>query len=153
MSPRARAVGSVLALVVLGLLFYLLGPGDDGTSTARPAATVVGSATVAGSATASAGPDPETGLPQTALASLPVEARRTVTLIDRGGPFPYRQDGAVFANREGRLPRHPSGWYHEYTVVTPGSDDRGARRLITGDGSRQIFWTADHYASFSRVQR
>ncbi len=150
MSRRTRAVGSALALVVLGLLLYLVGTGTDGSSpTAAPTASRAARATAASTASRDAG----TGLPLVSLASLPVEARRTVTLIDRGGPFPYRQDGGVFGNRERRLPAHPSGWYREYTVETPGSDDRGARRLITGDDGRLLFWTADHYASFAVVQR
>jgi len=41
---------------------------------------------------------------------LPAEARRTIALVQRGGPFPYRQDGGVFGNREGHLPRQPRGW-------------------------------------------
>jgi ribonuclease T1 len=81
---------------------------------------------------------------------LPPQARQTLALIAHGGPFPYRQDGQVFQNRERRLPRHPSGYYHEYTVETPGSDDRGARRIITG-AAGEIFYTADHYASFVQV--
>jgi ribonuclease T1 len=81
---------------------------------------------------------------------LPPQARQTLALIAQGGPFPYRQDGQVFQNRERRLPRHPSGYYHEYTVETPGSDDRGARRIITG-AAGEIFFTGDHYASFVQV--
>ena len=91
-----------------------------------------------------------TDLPTIWLADLPPEAFTTLRHIAAGGPYPYRQDGAVFSNREGRLPSHPSGWYHEYTVVTPGSSDRGARRIIEGkDGS--MFWTDDHYASFYEI--
>ena len=86
------------------------------------------------------------------VAQLPAQARATLKLIDAGGPFPYSRDGIVFANREGRLPKHPRGWYHEYTVETPGESDRGARRLIQGqDGT--IYYTGDHYESFRRVQR
>lgn len=145
MSARVRSVGVVLALVVLALVVYLVGPGaGSGPGTAAP--------TVASPA-ASAGRDPETGLPLVPLGRLPAEARRTVTLIDAGGPFPYGKDGSTFANRERLLPVHPSGWYREYTVPTPGSADRGARRIIAGDGGRQLFWTADHYASFARIQR
>ncbi len=88
-----------------------------------------------------------------ALATLPVEARETVALIDRGGPFPYAKDGAVFGNRERLLPAQPSGFYREYTVPTPGEDDRGPRRIVTGDDGGQLFYTADHYASFVRVDR
>jgi ribonuclease T1 len=83
---------------------------------------------------------------------LPAEARSTLALIDRGGPFPYAQDGAVFGNLEGHLPRHRRGYYHEYTVKTPGSRDRGARRLVTGQGG-EIYYTDDHYDSFRAVLR
>ena len=89
------------------------------------------------------------------LTGLPVQADRTVQELKAGGPFPYRQDGVVFDNREGRLPQEPHGWYHEYTVVTPGSDDRGERRVIAGgrNETRPDVWyyTADHYASFCLV--
>ena len=81
---------------------------------------------------------------------LPAQARQTLALIAQGGPFPYRQDGAVFQNRERLLPRQPNGYYHEYTVETPESDDRGARRIITG-AAGEIFYTSDHYASFVQV--
>jgi ribonuclease T1 len=83
-------------------------------------------------------------------ADLPREALETLALIRQGGPFPYRRDGAIFANREGRLPHAARGTYREYTVKTPGSRDRGARRIIAAGGSR--FWyTADHYRSFRRI--
>jgi ribonuclease T1 len=87
-----------------------------------------------------------------ALASLPPEAADTVTLIDAGGPFDHAQDGAVFENREGMLPERPAGYYHEYTVETPGSPDRGARRIVAGRNG-ELYWTADHYDSFARISR
>lgn len=83
--------------------------------------------------------------------SLPSQAHDTLRLIDRGGPFPYPQDGTVFQNREGLLPQQPRGYYHEYTVKTPGSSDRGARRIVTGDRSQEDYYTADHYRSFDLV--
>lgn len=86
-----------------------------------------------------------------ALAKLPPEARQTVRLIRRGGPFPYARDGAVFGNREGRLPAQRRGYYREYTVVTPGARDRGARRIVAGR-SGEYWYTADHYRSFQRVR-
>ena len=86
------------------------------------------------------------------VADLPKEARQTLALIDRGGPYPYRQDDTVFGNRERLLPIRPSGYYHEFTVVTPGSDDRGARRLIRGEKG-ETYYTNDHYASFHLVER
>lgn len=80
---------------------------------------------------------------------LPPEALRTLALIERGGPFPYREDGRVFGNREGLLPRMPRGYYREYTVDTPGLDHRGTRRIVTGGTPPQAwYYTDDHYASF-----
>ncbi|WP_369187528.1 ribonuclease domain-containing protein [Streptomyces sp. R08] len=86
------------------------------------------------------------------LSQLPAEARRTVALIDRGGPFPYAKDGVVFGNYEKLLPRQKRGFYHEYTVSTPGSRDRGARRIVTGQDG-EIYYTDDHYKSFRTVLR
>ncbi len=82
-------------------------------------------------------------------AFLPPEARATINLIQRGGPFPYRQDGSVFGNREQRLPQRPRGYYREYTVDTPGLQHRGARRIVTGgDPPEAWYYTDDHYDSF-----
>jgi ribonuclease T1 len=86
------------------------------------------------------------------VAALPVEARDTLALIDRGGPFPYDRDDVVFENREGLLPDEDTGYYHEYTVPTPGSSDRGARRIIVGSAG-EYYWTDDHYQSFRRILR
>jgi ribonuclease T1 len=82
---------------------------------------------------------------------LPLEARETLNLIRQGGPFPYAKDGAVFGNREGLLPQKPRGYYHEYTVNTPGARDRGARRIISGAGG-ELYYTDDHYRSFRRIR-
>ncbi|MET8471509.1 ribonuclease [Streptomyces sp. NPDC006422] len=83
--------------------------------------------------------------------ALPAEAHDTLDLIEQGGPYPYEQDGTVFSNREGILPAQSSGYYHEYTVITPGSDDRGARRIVTGEADQEDYYTADHYESFDLV--
>jgi guanyl-specific ribonuclease Sa len=84
---------------------------------------------------------------------LPSQARQTLALIAHGGPFPHPQDGGVFGNYEGRLPAEPRGWYHEYTVDTPGLEHRGARRIITGGNPPRAYWyTDDHYASFHPFQ-
>jgi guanyl-specific ribonuclease Sa len=82
---------------------------------------------------------------------LPKEAIATLRLIERGGPYPYRQDDGVFQNRERRLPPQPRGYYREYTVKTPGSPDRGARRIVAGEQPPvEFFYTDDHYRSFRR---
>jgi ribonuclease T1 len=91
-------------------------------------------------------------LPTVALTRLPPEAATTVSLIDSGGPFRYDQDGTVFGNRERLLPAESPGYYHEYTVPTPGSADRGARRIIEGSAG-ELYWTGDHYRSFARIER
>jgi ribonuclease T1 len=83
-------------------------------------------------------------------ADLPPEARHTLALVRQGGPFPHARDGAVFANREGRLPPAMRGTYREYTVKTPGRRDRGARRIIAA-GTNAFWYSADHYRSFSRI--
>jgi len=90
-----------------------------------------------------------------ALAALPAEAQRMHQLILAGGPFAHHKDGSVFGNRERMLPRQPRGYYHEYTVRTPGARDRGARRIVCGgtppSRPEACFYTADHYASFQRI--
>ncbi|KZB81409.1 ribonuclease domain-containing protein [Amycolatopsis regifaucium] len=92
-----------------------------------------------------------TGFKHSALSSLPSEATTTYHLIKKGGPFPYPdKDGTVFSNRENILPKCASSYYHEYTVPTPGSPDRGARRIVTGSGG-EFFYTGDHYATFSVI--
>ena len=83
-------------------------------------------------------------------AALPAEARETIVLIRKGGPFPYQRDGVSFGNREKILPPRERGWYREYTVKTPGASDRGARRIVAGrDGT--LYYTSDHYRTFRRI--
>jgi ribonuclease T1 len=121
-----RSGWSLLLLLVVVLAVVLVRPGGD----VEPA-----------------GPEPTVSIP----AGLPAEVGETLALVDRGGPFPYRRDGVVFMNREGRLPQHGQGYWHEYTVPTPGSADRGARRLVVGrDG--EAYYTGDHYRTFRKVR-
>lgn len=96
---------------------------------------------------------------EASVASLPPEAREVLARIHAGGPHPYRRDGVVFQNREHRLPDRPRGYYREFTVETPGSRDRGARRIIAGSGSGgdiqtsgEYYYTDDHYRSFRRIR-
>lgn len=84
------------------------------------------------------------------LRALPPQAQQTIRLIQRGGPYPYSRDGIVFSNREGRLPRQARGYYHEFTVPTPGERTRGARRIISGQ-TDELYYTDDHYRTFRRV--
>lgn len=93
-------------------------------------------------------------IPTIALAELPEQGRNTYRLIFKGGPFAYEKDGVVFGNRERLLPAKQRGYYREYTVKTPGSRDRGARRIVCGGQPRtpdDCYYTADHYASFRRI--
>lgn len=89
-------------------------------------------------------------LPTVAVTSLPAEARDTLQLIKRGGPFPYPRDGVVFNNYERILPQQPRGYYHEYTVKTPGVQHRGARRIVCGIVP-ECYYSGDHYRSFQRI--
>jgi ribonuclease T1 len=88
---------------------------------------------------------------EVATTELPKEARDTLALIHKGGPYPYAKDGVIFSNREGQLPKHKRGYYHEYTVKTPGERTRGARRIITGSGG-EFYYTDDHYNHFRRIR-
>ena len=87
---------------------------------------------------------------EVAVADLPKEARATLALINAGGPFPYERDGIAFGNREGRLPKHDRDYYREYTVKTPGSRDRGARRIVAGR-TGEYYYSEDHYQTFRRI--
>jgi len=94
-------------------------------------------------------------LPEVALADLPPQARDVHAQIRRGGPFAYERDGVTFGNRERILPAAPRGFYHEYTVRTPGTKSRGARRIVCGGPKTApdaCYWTDDHYSSFSRIR-
>src|SRR5881227_1671956 len=120
--PRVTRIGAAAAL----LSALLVG----GAVTATPAAAAVGSI---------------------CYGDLPSQAYDTLDLIASNGPFPYSQDGVVFRNQEGVLPSQPSGYYHEYTVKTPGSSTRGARRIVTGEESQEDYYTSDHYATFDLI--
>jgi ribonuclease T1 len=152
-----RAVLALLASLWLVIAVAACASPSASTASGIPASTGSPASTAPIPVASTASPkatqparDPASGLATIARADLPAEATATLILIDAGGPFPYRQDGVVFQNREGILPDQPSGYYREYTVETPGSADRGARRIIVGrEGER--YYTADHYASFKRI--
>lgn len=131
----------LVIVLVVGLWWFA--NRDDSTGSASAPGTRASS--TAGANT------PDSGLGTIAESKLPKEARATLTLIRAGGPYKYDQDDKTFQNREGNLPGQKKGYYREYTVVTPGSGDRGARRIIGGrDGDR--YWTDDHYDSFRQIQ-
>ena len=121
--PRITGIGATAAV----LSTLLIG----GTvATATPAAAAVGSI---------------------CYSDLPSQAYDTLDLIATNGPFPYSQDGVVFRNQEGVLPSQASGYYHEYTVKTPGSSTRGARRIVTGKKTQEDYYTSDHYVTFDLI--
>ena len=137
MTPARRLSVALLGLIALVVVGYFA---KDITGTSPDPTTPPVSA--------SGVPGADSGLPVQSLSSLPEQVRATWELVGKGGPFPYpRNDGVTFQNREKRLPAKPSDYYREYTVPTPGSDDRGARRLVTGS-SDEVYYTADHYESF-----
>jgi ribonuclease T1 len=162
-SLGAALAGALVALAAVWLVDAQSGPvATDGSGQASAPssqaprtteATGITEATGFTEATGSAEPtEPVPGLSRVEYADISPEAHRTIGLIHTGGPFPYEQDGEVFGNRELLLPMHAYGYYREYTVDTPGSDDRGARRIVAGDGG-ELFYTDDHYESFRRVRR
>ncbi|MFE7529071.1 ribonuclease [Kitasatospora sp. NPDC057542] len=155
-------VVAVLILAVLAGVGYLLA-GKGGGS--HPEAAATSTATAAGtSAPKPSAPKPtpppggggstwvpaDPALADVCRTKLPSQAQDTLALIAKNGPYPYNRDGIVFENRESRLPKKADGYYHEFTVVTPGSNDRGTRRVVTG-GSGEQYWSADHYATFQEI--
>ena len=147
---RLRSAIGLLVAVVTALVLWWGQQGDGGPSPSLAPDAPSGVATAGadpGSAT-----DPASGLPWVAAAALPPEAGDTLRRIDAGGPFDHPQDGGTFGNFEGLLPDEPHGYYREYTVETPGSEDRGARRIISGEAG-EYYWTPDHYQSFARIRR
>jgi ribonuclease T1 len=99
--------------------------------------------------------DAAAALPPIAAADLPKEARMTLDRIRDNGPFPYERDGVPFGNRERMLPPKPRGYYHEYTVKTLGSKNRGARRIVCGGETAALaecYYSDDHYQSFKSIR-
>jgi len=136
-SPGRRLTVALVGLVALVVVGWFV---KDNTSGSAPSPS--------SSSTSVAVPGTSSGLDVQALSKLPAEAAKTWKLIEAKGPFPYpRNDGVTFENREKRLPQKKSGYYKEYTVPTPGSPDRGARRIVTGS-EKEVFYTGDHYSTF-----
>lgn len=145
--PRLSSIGAV---GVLASALFLAGPAAATATTP----TTPTPATHAVTATAAyPAPVRAAAVGDICYSQLPTEAHETLDLIEQGGPYPYPEDGTVFQNREGLLPDRPSGYYHEYTVETAGSPDRGARRVVTGEQSDEDYYTADHYDSFDLIDR
>jgi len=115
------------------------------------AAALLSALVVGGTVTATTADAAATSAGSICYGDLPSQAHDTLDLIEQGGPYPYSQDGTVFDNREGVLPSEPSGYYHEYTVITPGSSTRGARRIVTGEETQEDYYTSDHYATFDLI--
>lgn len=150
---------AVLALLLLGAATWSVlrtrdtAPATDASTIAAPQAASPQPADT----TLERPPAMDADAPATPTASLrypdflPPEAVDTLERIARSGPYPHRQDDGVFGNRERRLPQQPRGYYREYTVETPGSRDRGARRIVSGGQPPiEYFYTDDHYRSFRR---
>lgn len=159
---RGRTVGILvlLAVLLIGWLWWR-GPGPTQTSGSVAPTRTQSSRTQA----------PRTdGMPVLQADQLPAEGQQVLRALREGGPFRYSKDGTVYQNRNGALPNRPRGHYREFTVATPGEGDRGARRLVVGgcgaqresrrggvwaqpcSQANEVFYTADHYESFRRVQ-
>ncbi|MFJ3215154.1 ribonuclease [Kitasatospora sp. NPDC086801] len=162
-SPLVVVAVLILALVA-GIGYLLAGKGGS----SHPKAAASSTATTAGASApkpSAPKPSPPAGgtpapsgtwvpadpaLADVCRTKLPSQAQDTLGLIAKNGPYPYNRDGIVFENRESRLPKKSGGYYHEFTVVTPGSNDRGTRRVVTG-GSGEQYWSPDHYATFQEI--
>jgi ribonuclease T1 len=79
------------------------------------------------------------------LTERPSEAAQALARIRAEGPYLHAQDGAIFFNRQKLLPNREVSFYREYTVETPGSPNRGPRRLAVGGEGAELYYTDDHY--------
>jgi len=144
-TPARRLTAALLGLIALVVVGYFA---KDLGGFSEPAPTTTSTRAPSSGPSAREVPGAASGLPVEGLSGLPAEAATTWGLIRSGGPFPHpRNDGVTFRNREKRLPAKDGDYYREYTVPTPDSPDRGARRLVTGS-SDEVYYTGDHYASF-----
>lgn len=144
MSSRRRVSAALLGLLALVVAVYIgreVGSDDDNSGDSTPNRSVSQQLQPA---------QAQQSGELVALSALPDEATVVWRLIEAGGPFPYEQDGRTFGNRERLLPAESSGYYREYTIPTPGEDDRGPRRFVLGRED-ELYYTADHYESFVRV--
>ena len=135
---RKTLLSVVSFILVVAGAWFASGVGDDAAAPTTTPSTI-----------GTAAPD---GFDTITLDELPPEALDTLALIEDGGPYPYDADDEVFQNRERLLPDRARGYYREYTVETPGSDDRGARRIVTGEEG-EMYYTDDHYDSFRWIER
>lgn len=134
MGRRTLIRGGSLAALAAIALYALLG-GTDGEDAAEPQPQPP-------SASSAPAPSEEAALSDEEAAGV----AQTLAAIE-SGELPFERDGSSFQNREGLLPAREDGYYREYTVITPGSEDRGARRLVIGAGG-ETYYTRDHYDSF-----
>lgn len=137
-----------LAILAAAYLIFSLASGNNALISCAPPAQVTEQGVPAVGADQAVKP---VGAKLINVADLPPEGRTTLGLIKSGGPFPYSKDDTVFSNYEGLLPAKQAGYYHEYTVITPGSHDRGARRIVAGSNG-EYYYTDDHYSSFKLIQ-
>lgn len=170
---KGRSIGCLLAVLLYAVPALRAdsasaSPALDSLKNLLPAAQqeAVAAATPAVAAAAVEAIPPGTGLAPEF--SDPGRISLILDLVARvydGRPLPFPKDGAVFANREGRLPPQTSGFYREYTVLPPaGSPNeitvggqryrisppqgrRGAERLVIG-GGELLWYSPDHYKTF-----
>ena len=152
---RTMAFSCILALCAI---LYGCGKGGSQNATQESGASASEAASqpgqAASGASAASGAQEHGALTTVTKAQLPAEAAETLRLIKAGGPFPFGEDGVLFRNSASLLPQHPRGYYHTYTVRTPGSTDRGLRRIICGGPRKQTndcYYTDDYYVSFKRI--
>jgi ribonuclease T1 len=145
---------------VIALIAILGGCGKAGPQSATEASGASASQAPAQPASGASGTPAASGaqasgvLATVTKAQLPGEAAETLRLIKAGGPFPFKDDGVLFRNTALLLPNHPRGYYHTYTVRTPGATDRGQRRIVCGGPRKQTsdcYYTDNYYASFKRI--
>lgn len=151
-SDTVESVNSISIGEIGGTPTSVASPDDSNVpNDSRPSDTTNSGSDFEGVEIASAQECPVKGVDPIEFADLPPEAIDTLRLIASDGPFPFDRDGVTFQNRERLLPKMKKSYYREYTVIDPSQDDRGPRRIVTGDCG-EAFYTSDHYDSFGWIQ-
>jgi filamentous hemagglutinin len=81
-----------------------------------------------------------------------IDINPTLERIRAGKALSHKNDGAIFMNREGRLPRQKDAeYYREFVQHMKGQPFPGPQRVVIGKKG-EIWYTGDHYQSFTKVR-
>ncbi len=82
----------------------------------------------------------------------PIDINPTIARIKAGTKVNERNDGGVFTNSQGLLPRSSdSQYYREFVHAPQGFPFPGPQRLLIGKKG-EVYYTGDHYVTVKKVK-